>query len=299
MIFSELYSAYYNAVASIITELLSGELCSSDLRRIVEAHAFSESASRILESLTEERWQLVTADMRTPLRHPPTMPPTTLQRRWLKAISLDPRIRLFGVEPDLPDEPLFTEEDYYIYDRYGDGDPYEDEAYISHFRTILGAIHDGASVRIEMLNRRQRPLAFSCIPARLEYSAKDDKFRVIAKGAGYIRSVNLARILSCRRCDGVVSQEDVAIERHNTVVIELADERNALERCMLHFAHFEKEAEKLGEKCYRIRIHYDKSDETELLIRILSFGPRLRVVAPDAFVDLIRERLFLQKNCGL
>ena len=43
-------------------------------------------------------------------------------------------------------------------------------------------------------------------------------------------------------------------------------------------------------------IRYDGEDETEVLIRVLSFGPRLRVVAPEAFVDKIRERLERQKR---
>ena len=36
---------------------------------------------------------------------------------------------------------------------------------------------------------------------------------------------------------------------------------------------------------------YKQSDETEILIRILSFGPVLRVLEPEAFLALIRERL--------
>ncbi len=64
------------------------------------------------------------------------------KKRWLKAISLDPRIRLFdfdssGLE-DVP--PLFTPDDIYIFDRYADGDPFEDEVYIQIFHRILDAI---------------------------------------------------------------------------------------------------------------------------------------------------------------
>jgi len=73
--------------------------------------------------------------------------------------------------------------------------------------------------------------------------------------------------------------------------MELLDERNALERAMLHFSHLERETERTGEDKYRITLRYDREDETEILIRILSFGPKLRVVAPDAFVNLIRERI--------
>lgn len=82
------------------------------------------------------------------------------------------------------------------------------------------------------------------------------------------------------------------------MVLELTDRRNALERVLLHFAHFEKQAEKLEEDRYRITIFYEKEDETELVIRILSFGPMVKVTSPQHFVDLIKQRLLAQKNCG-
>ena len=68
---------------------------------------------------------------------------------------------------------------------------------------------------------------------------------------------------------------------------------------MLHFSHFEKEAEKLGEDQYRVSIRYDKNDETEIVIRVLSFGPMVRVIRPESFVNLIKERLEQQISCGL
>ena len=78
---------------------------------------------------------------------------------------------------------------------------------------------------------------------------------------------------------------------------ELVDKRNALERVLLHFAHFEKEAVKIDEGKYLVKITYDKDDETELVIRILSFGPMIKVLSPQSFVDLIKQRLIDQKSC--
>lgn len=42
---------------------------------------------------------------------------------------------------------------------------------------------------------------------------------------------------------------------------------------------------------YRLTLRYDREDETELLIRVLSFGPVLKVVSPDSFIDKVMERL--------
>ena len=76
----------------------------------------------------------------------------------------------------------------------------------------------------------------------------------------------------------------------------LHDERNGLERVLLHFSHFEKETQKLDDRLYQIKLRYDKDDETELLIRVLSFGPVLEVMEPNTFVELIRTRIGVQKQ---
>ena len=87
--------------------------------------------------------------------------------------------------------------------------------------------------------------------------------------------------------------------RYDTVKLKITDERNALERVMLHFAHFEKQAEKLGPKKYLVRIKYNREDEAEMVIRILSFGPRVEVVDSENIRKLIIEKLERQRNCGL
>ena len=43
----------------------------------------------------------------------------------------------------------------------------------------------------------------------------------------------------------------------------------------------------------RVKVNFDHPDslETELLIKIISFGPLVKVVEPDSFAALIRERI--------
>lgn len=302
MIFHELYSAYYTAVAKIITQILRGHAEEQTLNQIVCDNAFGESMLTILPSLKSEKWQLVRPDMTTPIRHTPTMPLTLLQKQWLKAISLDPRIRLFGVELQGLDDiqPLFTVDDYIVYDKYSDGDPYEDESYIARFQTILSALHNRQPLKIQMVNRKGSRVSMSVMPQRLEYSEKDDKFRLISTGCRYGGILNLARIRTCKPCPAggfAPSAPPPPVKR--TVTLQIRDERNTLERCLLHFAHFEKQAERIDQMHYQVHITYEKEDETEMVIRILSFGPMVEVTAPDSFRKLIIQRLQNQKSCGL
>ncbi len=302
MIFSELYSAYYNTVAAILARVIDGERSEKELQKIVAERAFGESFLTILPALKSGKWQLIRPDGTTPLKHRPTMPLTELQKRWLKAISLDPRIRLFGV--DLPEwkdvTPLFTPDDYFVYDRYSDGDPFGDEEYIRQFRVILQAIRRGGQIKFEMTNRKGKVMFIRCRPLGLEYSEKDDKFRMITAGWRSVSTVNLARIRNCQPYEGDKPCEGDGKEVvHRRVTVRLRDERNALERFLLHFAHFEKRAERTDDGHYTVTVQYSRDDETEMVIRILSFGPMAEVTGPESFRELIVERLKKQKACRL
>lgn len=302
MLFSELYSVYYNTVAEILKSTVKGELSEQKLRAIVAEKAFGESALTIPAAIKSGKWQLVTLDMKTPITSVPTMPLTDIEKRWLKAISLDSRIKLFDMDFDGLDdvEPLFTPDSIYVFDSYTDGDNYTDLDYIERFKTVLRAIREKQPLKIELENRHGKRVQMNVIPEYLEYSEKDDKFRLITSGCRYGRTINLGRINMCKPYFGERLNRSVRHEEHMAVVsFELFDGRNTLERAMLHFAHYEKRVEQNGEDKYTVRVKYNTDDETELLIRVVSFGPFIKVTEPESFVDLVKNRLIKQKSCGL
>lgn len=302
MLFHEIYSSYYNAVSAVLNLAINGRLDEKSLKAVIDEKAFSESFLEIIPSLKSEKWKLLTSDLSTPLQHSPSMPPTTLQLRWLKAISLDRRIKLFDINAEfLKDvEPLFTPDDYIVFDSYNDGDPFEDEEYIKNFRTVLRAIREHKRLRVEYHSAKNKNRRILCEPFELEYSEKDDKFRVNIAGCRFASTIRLAGIKECEII-GEARFKKAPVQRHSGeyFIVELINERNALERFLLHFARFNKEAEQISDERYRIKIYYNSHDETELVIRVLSFGPYVRVTEPESFVNLIKERLNLQKSCGL
>ena len=166
---------------------------------------------------------------------------------------------------------------------------------------ILDAIKHQYPIQISITNRHGKRITTRTIPEYLEYSEKDDKFRLIGTGSKLGNTINLGRITSCEKCE---NQQGGKVGKRNQprprkVIFELIDERNALERVLMHFAHLEKQVEKIDERKYQVTLYYDKEDETEILIRVLSFGPMLHVVKPVAFINLIKGRLSDQKSCGL
>lgn len=244
MLFHEIYSTYFQTVAKILAEAVEHPLTTEEISAIIQDYAFEESILNIPKSLGMAHWQLLKEDGTTILRKNPTMPLTILQKRWINAIALDPRIRLFTDQPVVFSdvEPLFLPEDIYVFDKYSDGDPYENPEYIQNFRLILDAIKHQYPIQISITNRHGKRITTRTIPEYLEYSEKDDKFRLIGTGSKLGNTINLGRITSCEKCE---NQQGGKVGKRNQprprkVIFELIDERNALERVLMHFAHLEK-----------------------------------------------------------
>ena len=146
------------------------------------------------------------------------------------------------------------------------------------------------------------------VPARLEYSVKNDKFRLLAlkpskHGRMKLELLNLSRIRRVRPVGRTLSSTiDLNALIRNSyykepVTLRIVNRRNALERTMLHFANYEKNTTKIDEDTYECLIYYNQNMETELLIEVLSFGPMLTVIGNERFLCSLKARLRRQKNC--
>lgn len=297
MLFSEIYGSYYQTVAKILSRAVEGTLDGKDLYGIVRETAFAESLLTIPQALTSGRWPLLDPDYSTLLSQRPAMPLTLLQKRWMKALLLDPRVQLF--QPDaagLEDvQPLFRPEWLVYFDRCAEGDAYADPDYIRCFRTILTALREKKQLQVAFLDGKGNRHRTVVSPQYLEYSEKDDRFRLAAEGfRPWV--INLSRIEDCRLLEAAAYSTHQIFRHTECLTMELTDERAALERVLLHFSHLEKETRRLDDTHYQVTLHYDKNDEMELLIRILSFGAVVQVTAPESFREKIRQRLAMQSQ---
>lgn len=302
MLFNEIHGRYYATVAKIIKTAQAGSLDRKRLENIVRENGFDESALVIPSSILSKEWPFVADDWTTPIKSIPSRPLRIIEKQWMKALLLDPRIRLFEVDTDWLDdvEPLYTPDAFVFYDQYSDGDPFEDEHYILIFRTLLNAINAGKQVKLVFTTKNQKVNEWHGTIKNLEYSLKDDKFRLQMiltdqDGDGCIeRTVNVAQISSCVITDETAEDESYIYVENKELVFDINDERNALERVLLHFSHFEKSAERTGTDTYRISLKYKQEDEKEVTNRILSFGPMVKVISPPEVVDRIREKIKTQ-----
>ena len=151
MLFSEVYGTYFDVLSEILEKAVEGELTRESMYAVIREKGFEESILTIPQNLGQQVWPLLHSDLTTPLEHKPTQPVTTLQKRWMKALLQDPRIRLFAPPTEgLEDvEPLYPADAIVCFDRYNDGDPFEDPQYIRHFQTILTALRENRAVDLK------------------------------------------------------------------------------------------------------------------------------------------------------
>lgn len=369
-LFEKWYNCYYQVVRQILMEASHRPISKNRMNELSMKYGFLESGLSIIPKLIGGQWPLLTKEeadsgYRSALKHqealqPGALPLTALQKSWLKALLTDPRIRLFLSEDELcqaehwlnDTEPLFRQEDFYYFDQYSDGDDYSSPAYREHFRTILSALDTQTPLTIDYENQKKRITVFTVLPCQLQYSAKDDKFRLSClqksnRGWGRYFMLNLSRINRCcvyspdsskqnqpdtPSASGALQSKPSITDASGTlqpkpsitdasgtlqpkptaapalrfrlthpakepVTIQISGERNSLERCMLHFANYEKHTRYDEEKKVWISsIYYDLADETELLMEILSFGPVIQVLGSESFLCQIRERVKKQHD---
>lgn len=311
-LFSEIYSCYYSVTSKI---LHNSPLSDRQIKELISSNAYNESAIYLMPKLCEENgWGLLTKEngsYSSRLSHPPRLPITLLEKRWLKSLLQDPRIHLFMEADSIKDlterlseiKPLYQSEHFKWFDIFTDGDDYANKDYVHNFKIIMDAIKSRSIVTIIFRSGKGKLNTGDYLPYRLEYSQKNDRFRVIVAKLSNMKptvhgTVNLSRIYHIKNT-GVSSSTPIELnqlfERKRCiepVVLTIKKERNGIERFMMEFASYEKHTildDESGE-C-TATLWYDLQDETELLIKLLSFGPILKVIAPQRMLDQMRERV--------
>lgn len=318
-LFDKYYNCYYQVVRHILDEAAASPITRQRMEELSAQYGYGESAMVILPRLLSGDWPLLRETEGK--KWVPVCPPsrndarnitlTGLQKSWLKALLSDPRIRLFFTDEEhaeasriLADTPpLYRQEDFHYFDRYLDGDDYASPRYRENFHTILEAFSQNRALLVAYRGRNNDTATHLVAPYQLQYSSKDDKFRLCClqyrRGRFSLNTVlNVSRIEACHLSrqeipSGISSMGFRPIQRcKEPVLLEISGERNSLERCMLHFANYEKHTQYSEERgVWVCSIYYDLADETELLITILSFGPVVRVLGPEPFLKQVRERV--------
>ncbi|MCM1578827.1 MAG: WYL domain-containing protein [Ruminococcus sp.] len=318
-IFTETESAYYKAAEEILALQMTENTPVTERRisEIISRTAFKDSALFIPEKLIPKAdggspWGLLKPSPEADggfvsvLSRKPKRILSAIQKSFLKAKLSDPRMGLFLDDSemkrlsdflgDVP--PLYDRDIFRRFDIFTDGDDFADPLYRQVFRTLLKGFEEKKYVFVKYLSGKGGSSSADVLPLAFEYSPKNDKFRIHAvteKGAGLV--LNIGRItyaeLTEETPQTVMTTEEYFSRRrcNEPAAVEVKNERNGVERFMLEFASYEKES------CFdpdtggcRTKIWYDKYDETELLIMLLSFGPVIEIISPKSLREEAARR---------
>ena len=336
-IFHEIYGCYYDAVSRILNEAVSRRLTEKKLKHIADKYVFTgqktpsksskksssgrnnkkdfSPAAAIKKCLTQKKrgsneinQPLLSADLKTLLQNAPEMPLSLMQKRWLKAVLSDRRIKLFGIEE--PEwlrgiEPLFSMEDFVYFDQDLEGDNYSDENYIRNFKTILEALNNGFKLNITYGGKNSNYENANAIPLKLEYSPRNDKFRLFIKNEEDKYFVlNLSKIQEVKLSDQKIEKETAKLPKKEeyikqlVLILDNSAGKHDFSRAMREFSDLKKETEPLGNQKYKITMEYYKDDEEEIVIRIMAYLPYIEVKKPFEVKKKIQEKLRKQLCFG-
>jgi len=316
-LFSDIYNCYYQVMRKILEKPYA--LSEKDLLELAGENGFEESALFIMPKILSGEWDfferknnLFLSKFANETGHHFNIPLSNLQKCYISALLLDEKIQLFFDVEEIERlknlfkdyKPLWRPGDFYYYDRFADKDNFSDCGYKNIFRMILSAIKDRQWINFDY-KRNGIIHKHYVYPCRLEYSLKNNRFRMLAvssldKPGQKIEIYNLGNIcsmsLSGKYEKTAPDTSHIILKSYYKEPVRLIinDKRNALERTMLQFANYEKNTTRLEDGTYECCIYYNKDVETELLAEVLSFGPMVKVTGNEEFLEKVKMRLARQ-----
>lgn len=205
-------------------------------------------------------------------------------------------------------KPLYSSDTFVYYDQHSNADPYEKPNYQEVFRNIIKAKEENKQLNIQFHDSGNIEYDWNCSVKNLEYSEKENKFRVVVIYNNKCKTINLSRITSCTFTGNSLPEIEASdnTPKKEKITLELIDKHNALDRVMLSFSDLEKQTEKTEEiikiekteyNIYKVTLYYEKEYEEEIITRILSFGSNLKVTGDENKVKLIKDKIEKQKTC--
>lgn len=304
-LFHPLYSTYYLVVKNLLKTYVNNNktpLSSSQVNDIIEKTAFIDAPGDLFDIINNTSevttiFKYTPNGVTSPVKHIPDFPLSTIELRFLAAILQDHRITMFmnnETEKSLKSElegvvPLWTSEDVKYFDQNKDADAFENTEYIKRFQTLLNAINNKNSIRL-VYGRKENSDIFT--PTHMNYSQKDNTFRLFVKEFKY--PINLENIKSYEITDQKPSKPEES-SKYATLKVEIFDDtptKYHFNRAIRQFSYFKKTCQKTEEaNTYQMTVDYDYSDQSDIIIRVLMFGPQMKVLGPDEVVENIKSRI--------
>ena len=236
------------------------------------------------------------------------LPLTKIEYRWLSAVLEAPLSEIFlpqelcrkllaFLKEKAPYEekalPLDTINYFDGYKKPGPGGRDADKHEICCLKRIYEAMSTGRKLRLRYINAGGQQRGRISEPAWLEYSCRDQVFRIwdqyAVKGVRKAGKINVSRILEMEE-EGFYSLQEARqlaekdLERSMTSLKAefYQGDKNLPDRILTEFSLWKKKCvydEKTGK--YAMYLYYPKEDEKEILIRFLAYGPYVKITSEE------------------
>ncbi len=235
---------------------------------------------------------------------------TKLEKAWLKALIEEPEIEMLlsggalaKLQKELEEVDSPIKREYFeLTNNIKLPEPDNQAKYKENFRLLLEALLQEKPVRYSNTDRNRRLYENRlALPVAIEYSLRDARFRVSMYSIEDKRPImaNIHTLSHLRMTD-----EEVGIDRKTAkqllyeekysdepVVLEVRDEKAAMERCFMCFSGMERTAREIGRNQYEIKLNYYLFEEENLISNIISLGPYVKVISPNRIADEIIRRV--------
>ena len=242
-------------------------------------------------------------------------PLTDLEAKWLLTLLDDHKANMFFGDGEITAikntilkeknhiSPFKTESIVY-FDRYYRYCDHKAEG--ARLKTIIKAMSQAKTLKIHYLSLHNNTVSGEFKPLAVEYSKRDDVFRVILRAASNNASFTmvLGNIEEITITDSVYDTAQAAEDleknlEHNrkSVVIEFYDSRNLADRILSEFSPCEKICSYDPKtELYTLTVFYQRDDELEMVIRLMGYGSEISIKDTEhPIYREIEKRLFLQK----
>ncbi len=237
---------------------------------------------------------------------------TNEQKSWIFTMLFDEKSKLFlsnnainQYKETLNDDVLYTNEEYQYLFQDKDVDIISPK-FAGLFKIIQKAIADNMNLHLTFISSHKNYTHKLVAPMKIEYSMQDQKIRLIAieyrnKQPKRMIRIRLSNVIGYRvvNRDAEIDFEyfknkELSLE---PLIIEVYPVLNGIERVFIELSNYKREAIYDKERNLSImKIYYEKADEMDLVLKMLSFGKVVKVVSDGFIKEEVLRRLLLQKE---
>ena len=316
--FHRIYCEYYRIALKMVKAINEGKISTQkDFLSYMSAFqvlngktpAKTEKYQLDFLNATADLFKVKNANVSTSFNNIPNdfmFPLTTIEISFLKAMINDDKCKLImGESCNLLKAELdksqykeiysyFNKENYVIFDQYLNGDKsfLENLNYKKNLKFLLNAIKEKEHVYFENTEDDVAKTKVS-VPKRIEYSQKEDRFKVIINSKN--RPLDIQNIRMCQYTDKQLSPAKKKEILTCKVAIDIPeDKKYTRNRLFREFSSFERDCEQIDDTGHILSFKFEKGDYKEIAYRLLQFGPYVYCLEPDCVRERIKEKVNMQ-----